>query len=263
MQISPIEPFLALPERQMKPRAMGLTMVIDQGAPTEAFRDIIQSHAGLIDMVKFGWGTSLVTKDLGRKIAALKEHGIAFFFGGTLFEKALYQGRLEQYLVMLRAYGCRLIEVSSGTIDIEADHKLELIGRLAEEFEVLSEVGHKDEARSASMYPRQWIEAIAAELAAGAARVILEARESGRSGICRKDGELRFGLIEEIAAAGLDQSRLIFEAPGKAVQEFLVKRFGPDVNLANIALGDVVGLETLRLGLRFDTFLHFEAQRPL
>jgi phosphosulfolactate synthase len=263
MLLSPVTPFLALPERQMKPRGTGLTVVIDHGAPTAAFRDIIQSHAGLIDLVKFGWGTSIVTKDLGSKVEALRDSGVDFFFGGTLFEKAIYQGRLDQYLVFMRAYECRIIEVSSGTIDIACDDKLALIERLSEEFEVLSEVGYKDERRSASMYPRQWIEAIERELGAGASRVILEARESGKSGICRKDGELRFGLIEEIAAAGLDQARIVFEAPSKPVQEHLVKRFGANVNLANIALNDVVGLETLRLGLRFDTFMHFEAERPI
>lgn len=249
---------LVLPERAAKPRTRGLTLVIDNGAPLSYFQDVIESADGLIDLIKFGWGTSVVSDTLGKKIACLQAHQIDYFFGGTLFEKFLSQHLLDAYVDYCKQYGCRYVEVSNGTISLTNAEKARLISDLAYEFQVLSEVGYKDSERSLHMHPAQWIEYIRQDLAAGAARVITEARESGTSGICRPNGEVRYGLIEEILASDINPEKLIFEAPNKALQTYFIERLGSNVNLANIPMQDIISLETLRLGLRSDTLLMFE-----
>jgi len=251
--------WLDLPARPGKPRRSGLTMVIDNGLPTGWFTDAVRSSAPLIDIVKFGWGTCMVTEDLGRKIAVLADHDIRFCFGGTLFEKFVIQDRFDAFLEFCRQWGCELVEVSNGTIPLSHVEKTEYIRRCAGEFTVSSEVGFKDQARADLMTPGQWVDCIAADLAAGADLVITEARESGRSGLCRPDGKLRSGFVEAILAGGADPDRILFEAPTKELQASFVTLLGPNVNLGNVGLGDVIGLETLRLGLRGDTLLHFEA----
>ncbi|MGH9120788.1 MAG: phosphosulfolactate synthase [Acidimicrobiales bacterium] len=250
---------LRLPERSTKPRHAGLTMVIDNGMPTGMFEDSISSAADYIDMVKFGWGTALVTADLGRKVNLLKAAGIPFSFGGTLFEKFVAQDRFDDYLALCRDWGAAVVEVSNGTIPLSNAGKASYISKCCDEFEVVSEVGFKDVERSQRLSPSQWVSCIAEDLGAGATRVIMEARESGRSGICRADGELRWGLIEDILVSGVDPDLLVFEAPTKQLQTHFVTRVGPNVNLGNVAPQEVIGLETLRLGLRADTLVHFES----
>jgi phosphosulfolactate synthase len=220
---------------------------------------VIEGGSQLIDVVKFGWGTSVVTDTLDRKIACLNQHGIAFYFGGTLFEKFLAQGQVEAYRDYCQRFGCQYVEISNGTIALSNHDKAAYIRHFARDFRVLSEVGYKDSDRSLKLHPGQWIEYIREDLDAGAERVITEARESGTSGIFRPDGEVRYGLIEQMLAAGLDTNRLIFEAPRKDQQAYFICRLGSNVNLANIAPADVIGLETLRLGLRSDTLLAFDA----
>ncbi|ADP83938.1 phosphosulfolactate synthase [Pseudofrankia inefficax] len=250
---------LRLPSRQAKPRSRGLTMVIDNGLPTSYFRDAVSSSTELIDLVKFGWGTALVTADLDQKIETLRSLGIGYFFGGTLFEKHVLQRRFDDYRAFCHDYGCSHVEVSNGTIELPNPEKDDYISRLADDFTVLSEVGFKDGERSERLSPSRWVEYIRADLDAGADLVITEARESGRSGICRPDGRLRFGLIEDILEAGLPTDQLLFEAPTKELQTYFVRRVGTDVNLGNIAPTEVIALETLRLGLRSDTLLDIEA----
>jgi phosphosulfolactate synthase len=236
-------------------------MVIDPGLPSRYLEDAVASTAPLIDMVKFGWGTSLVTDDLARKISCLREHDVGFYFGGTLFEKFVAQDRFEEYLAWCRRWGTAVVEVSNGTIPLSNTAKAAYIRKCAADFTVLSEVGFKDADRSMRLSPAQWVDCIAEDLEAGSSFVITEARESGRSGICRPDGELRWGLVEDILGSGLAPERLLFEAPTKDLQAHFVTRIGADVNLGNIKCDDVIGLETLRLGLRADTLLHFEDKK--
>jgi phosphosulfolactate synthase len=233
-------------------------MVVDGGLPTRHFRDIVASGAEFIDFVKFGWGTALVTRDLDQKISALREFGVNFYFGGTLFEKFVLQDRLDDFREMCERYGCRHVEVSNGTIDLTNSEKAGYIRKLSDDFAVISEVGFKDAERSENLPPSRWIECIYEDLDAGAVLVTLESRESGRSGICRPNGELRFGLIEELLSSGLRQEILLFEAPSTELQCFFVKRIGPDVNLGNVGATAVLGLETIRLGLRAVTLRCFE-----
>ncbi|MCY0869405.1 MAG: phosphosulfolactate synthase, partial [Firmicutes bacterium] len=124
----------------------------------------------------------------------------------------------------------------------------------------LSEVGYKDSERSINLRPARWIEYIREDLAAGARLVITEARETGTAGIVRLDGEVRYGLMEEIFEA-IDARHMLYEAPNKSLQTFFIGKLGPEVNLANVPFYDAIALETLRLGLRSDTLLLFEEAR--
>jgi len=243
-------PFLDLPRRSPKPREAGITHVLDKGLSVAEVDGLVEVAGGSVDLVKLGWGTALATGNLEAKLARYREHGLPVVLGGTLTELAIAQGRVDELVAWLRSLELRHVEVSDGTIALPHERKLALISRLAEEFTVLSEVGSKDGERI--MAPYVWVEQIESELAAGAWRVIAESRESGTAGIYRADGEVRMGLIDEIAHA-VDPARMIFEAPRKEQQVWFLKRFGPDASLGNIAPADVLSLETLRLGLRSDT----------
>jgi phosphosulfolactate synthase len=253
---------LTLPERAVKPRTSGLTMVIDGGIPLGQFTDLIEFGAEYIDYVKFGWGTSVVTGCLREKISVLDGHGVDFYFGGTLFEKFVLQDRFDDYRLFCEQHSCRHIEVSNGTIEMPNAEKAGYIRKLAPEFTVVSEVGFKDPGRSEMLPPSEWVAAIKEDLDAGASLVTLEARESGKSGICRPDGELRYGLIEDVLHltqhGGIGIESLLFEAPTTALQTHMITRVGPNVNLGNVPATGVIGLETLRLGLRADTLTAFE-----
>jgi phosphosulfolactate synthase len=249
---------LRLPSRATKPRGNGLTMVIDGGITQQLFADVISSTPEYIDFVKFGWGTAVVTGGIRKKIDVLREHGIGFYFGGTLFEKFVMQERFDDYKRFCHEYGCEHVEVSNGTIMMSNAEKASYIRKLAGDFTVVSEVGFKDPDRSEQLPPSKWVEYINEDLTAGATLVTLEARESGKSGICRPDGALRFGLIEDVLSAGIAHDSLLFEAPSTALQTYFVTRIGPDVNLGNVPASAIIGLETLRLGLRADTLTAFE-----
>jgi phosphosulfolactate synthase len=250
-----IDTQLRLPELEPKPRRRGLTVVIDPGLFTGQFEDAVDSVGEFVDLVKFGWGTCLVTKDIKRKIDILRSAGIGFYFGGTLFERYALDGLVPEWLALCRVLGATHVEVSNGTIPIDNTEKARWVARLAEEFVVISEVGFKDIRRSDALAPVRWISFIEEDLAAGAHLVTAEARESGRSGICRSDGEPRHELVDEIIGSGIDLDQLLFEAPNKDLQTYFLRRMGPSVNLGNVRADDVIALETLRRGLRSDTLL--------
>ncbi|MDX6715004.1 MAG: phosphosulfolactate synthase [Baekduia sp.] len=242
--------FLDLPERSAKPRDRGLTHVLDKGLSTAGVDGLMEVAGDAVDIVKLGWGTALVTGNLAAKLARYRAHDVPVVLGGTLTEIALRDGRVDGLIAWCKELGIAHVEVSDGTIDLTAERKRELVARLAREFTVFSEVGSKDDERI--MAPYRWVQEIEAELEAGAWKVIAEARESGTAGIFRPDGEVRMGLIDEIAHA-IDPAQMIFEAPQRAQQVWFIRRFGSEVNLGNIAPDDVLSLETLRLGLRSDT----------
>jgi phosphosulfolactate synthase len=241
---------LDLPDRSAKPRQQGITHVLDRGLSLAQVDGMIEVAGSFVDLVKLGWGTALATGNLEHKLARYREHEIPVVLGGTLTELAIAQNRLERMIAWLHELQLDHIEISDGTITLPHEQKLELIERLAQEFVVLSEVGSKDDTRI--MAPYRWVELIQRELAAGAWKVIAEARESGNVGIFRHDGEVRMGLIDEIVHA-VEPELILFEAPRKDQQVWFVRRFGPDVNLGNIPPEDVLSLETIRLGLRSDT----------
>jgi phosphosulfolactate synthase len=246
----PMTDLLNLPERAAKPRQEGLTHILDRGLSVAEVDGLVEVAGDYIDIAKLGWGTAVATGNLDAKLARYREHGIPVIFGGTLTELAIAQDRLDRLVAWLHELELEHIEVSDGTITLEHERKLELIERLAKEFTVFSEVGSKDNTRI--MAPFRWVEQIQSELDAGAWKVIAEARESGSVGIFRHDGEVRMGLIDEIAHA-VPPEKILFEAPRKDQQVWFIRRFGPDVNLGNIIPEEALSLETMRVGLRSDT----------
>ena len=242
---------LNLPERSAKPRSHGVTHVIDRGLSIAEIEGMIEVAGEYVDIVKLGWGTALATGNLQAKLDAYRSYGVPVVLGGTLTELAISRGRFDELIAWVHDLGLEHFEISDGTIDLEHERKLELIAALAEEFTVLSEVGSKDDT-GAITPPYVWVEQMRAELAAGAWKVIAEGREAGSAGIFRPSGEVREGLIgENVHEIAPDQ--IMFDAPRKDQQVWFVRRFGPEVNLSNVPVGEVLALETLRLGLRSDT----------
>lgn len=244
--------FLELPKRSQKPREIGITHVIDCGIGIRQAQDLLETSGHLIDFVKLGWGTGYITKNLAEKIKLYQKFGLSVYFGGTLFELAVLQDKFNEFRKMLQRYDIVHVEVSTGTLQLTIQEKQKYIQKLVRDFVVLSEVGSKDEEKV--MAPYLWIEMIQADLDVGAWKVITEGRENGTAGIFCHDGEIRAGLIDEVLSK-IALNQLIFEAPKKAQQVWLIKKCGYEVNLGNINVNDVIPLETLRLGLRSDTML--------
>ncbi len=227
----------------------GLTHVLDKGLGPCAWEDVLETSGDYIDIVKLGWGTSYVTPNLARKLEVLREKPVVI--GGTFVEAVYAKGKLDEYKRWLGELGLTHVEISDGVVEMPRERKLELIADFARDFTVLSEVGSKD--TEVVFAPYQWVQWIQEELDAGAWKVITEGREGGTAGIYRPTGEMRTGLVDEIAHS-IDVSKLLFEAPTKSAQAWFVRHFGPGVNLGNIPPDEVIPLETLRLGLRGDTF---------
>jgi len=254
---------LTLPERASKDTTLGLrnrgiTMVIDSGMAYGQFADMVESHSDLIDVIKFGWGTSYINFELAEKKAALlQSKSIAYYVGGTLFERYIVENKFDDYVTYCQALHAHHVEVSDGTIIMELPDKLSYITQLASAgFTVFSEVGQKPQDRQNELSDADdWVKLVQAEQDAGARYSILEARESGSAGIATSEGKLRQDIIDAFVAAKVPIDSLIFEAPTRALQRPLLEQFGANVNLGNIAPSDIIPLETLRVGLRSDTFL--------
>lgn len=229
-------------------RPGGLTHVLDKGLGPRGWEDVLEMSGDYIDIVKLGWGTAYVTQNLRKKLDVLR--GKPVVIGGTFFEVCYVRDKLDEYKRWLQSLGISHVEISDGTIEIPRERKLELIQDFAKDFTVLSEVGSKDS--EVVFAPYEWVEWIKEELEAGAWKVITESREGGTAGIFRPSGEMRTGLVDEIAHS-IDFHDLVWEAPTKASQAWFIKHFGPEVNLGNIPPEEVIPLETLRLGLRGDT----------
>ena len=242
--------FLALPARAPKPRHTGLTHVLDKGLNLRDIEGMFDTAGDYVDVVKLGWGTSYVTRNLEKKIALYRSFETPVVCGGTLFEAVVARGKVDEYKAWLVDQRFSHVEISDGAIEIPREQKLELIADFARDFTVLSEVGSKD--AEVNYAPYLWVQWGKEELEAGAWKVITEARETGTAGIFRPTGELRTGLVDELTHE-IDVGDLIFEAPTKGAQAWFVKHLGPEVNLGNIPPDEVIPLETLRLGLRADT----------
>ncbi len=229
-------------------------MTMDKGLSLRQVEDVIESSGHLIDVIKFGFGTSFVTNNLEDKLKMYKEAGIRPYLGGTLFEAFFARGRFDDYRRLLDKYDLDLAEVSDGSIIIQHDEKCEIIRQLAKNQTVLSEVGSKDSGIIVS--PNKWIKMMSTELEAGSWKVIAEGRESGTVGIFRPNGTAHTLLINRIIAR-VNPDDILWEAPIKKQQVWFIKLFGHNVNLGNIAPHEVIPLECLRLGLRGDTFFDF------
>lgn len=243
-----------IPERTVKPRNEGYTMVMDKGLSLREVEDLIETAGSLFDIVKFGWATSYVTPNLADKVKLYQSAGIPCYFGGTLFEAFYIREQMDDYKRVLEKYNLEHCEISDGSVSMNHDRKCEIISEFSKLVTVLSEVGSKDASKI--IPPYKWIEQMQTELDAGAWKVIGEAREGGNVGLFRDSGEVRQGLVEEILTK-IPGEKIIWEAPQKAQQVWFIKLSGTNVNLGNIAPKEVIPLETIRLGLRGDTFDHF------
>lgn len=243
-----------LPNRTEKPRDKGITLVLDKGLSVSQAEDFCEAASGYMDIVKLGWGTSYVTQNLEDKLAVYSNADIPVYFGGTLFEAYVLRDQLDGYMQLLDRFGIEYAEVSNGTIWLSDKRKVEIIKKMSKHFTILSEIGSKNP--NDIIPPYKWVKMIEHELDAGAWKIICEARESGTVGVFRPNGEVRSGLIDEIADQ-ISVEKLIFEAPKKEQQVWFIKKFGSNVNLGNVQPSEVIPVETLRLGLRSDTLFDF------
>ena len=243
-----------IPERPEKPRETGLTMMMDKGLSLKESENFVSSSSKFADIVKFGFGTSVITNNLEDKLSVYRDAGCKTYFGGTLFEAFIARGMFDDYRRYLDKYKMEYCEVSDGALPIPHDEKLEYIRRLSEQVTVLSEVGSK--MGDKVITNKEWVYMMETELQAGSWKVIAEARESGNIGIYNIDGSANADLIEEIKSK-VEAQNVLWEAPIKSQQVWFIDHFGPNVNLGNIAPNEVIPLETLRLGLRGDTLLSF------
>jgi phosphosulfolactate synthase len=243
--------FLTLPARTAKPRRRGITHVLDKGLPVAEVAPLLGVCGDYVDVWKLGWGTAYLDPGLAEKLAVLDGHGVLACLGGTLLEVAWQQGAVEPYLDWAGELGFPCVEVSCGVAAMSVTDKRELVELAAERFIVLAEIGVKD--ADATVSPSAWAADATADLEAGATWIVTEGRESGTVGLFDPTGEVRSDVVDAVVdAVGLDTT--VFEAPLKEQQAWLIRRFGPDVNLANVAPSDALGLEALRVGLRADTF---------
>jgi phosphosulfolactate synthase len=229
-------------------------MVMDKGLGLRETEHFIEGQGPYTDLVKFGFGSSIITPNLKEKISLYKEAKLPVYFGGTLLEAFVIRNDFEGYLRVLDKYKLEHAEISDGSIVMDHDHKCELIRKLSGRVTVISEVGSKEEG--IIIRPARWIEMMQKELQAGAWKVIAESRESGTVGIYRPNGKAHSLLINKIVSK-VPAEKIIWEAPIKSQQVYMIKQFGANVNLGNIAPTEVIALESLRLGLRSDTFFQF------
>jgi len=243
-----------IPERDEKPRKKGLTMVMDKGLSVQESKNLCNSSGHIIDYLKLGFGTSLVSTNLKEKIMIYQDHNIKVYLGGTLFEAFIIRNMYDDFKKYVSEYNIDMIEVSDGSMHMEHDVKCEYIRKLSKEFTVISEVGSKE--AGIIIAPNKWIKMMKNELEAGSINVIAEARESGTVGIYRPNGNAHVVLINKILE-NINADSILWEAPNKSQQVWFVKLLGANVNLGNIAPNEVISLETIRLGLRGDTFFNF------
>lgn len=243
-----------IPERSSKPREAGLTMAMDKGLSLREAGNFVESSGHLTDLVKLGFGTSLISNNLKEKISIYHDAGIKVYLGGTLFEAFLIRGQLDDYRQLLDKLGLDTLEVSDGSIELKHDLKCELIADLSKSYRILSEVGSKE--AGIIIHPSKWKNMMKAELEAGSWKVIAEARESGNVGIYRPNGSAHVSLISKILDV-IPSESILWEAPQKAQQVWFINQLGANVNLGNIAPNEVIPLETLRLGVRGDTFFNY------
>lgn len=245
-----------LKEREEKPRQKGITMVLDKGLGLETAESLMNISGDYVDYLKFGWGTSIVHEQdiIKDKVAMYKSHNITPYTGGTLFELAYMNDKLEEFFQEAHDLGFEAIEVSDGSTTISHDKKLECIESAKKDgFEVLSEVGKKDPGLDKELSLDERIEYMQSELEAGSSLIIVEAREGGKNiGIYDKAGNAKEDEIDYILD-NFDGNKILWEAPNKDQQVFFILKLGNDVNLGNVSTDDITSLETLRRGLRGDT----------
>ncbi len=227
---------------------------MDKGLSLREAEDFTETAGHLADFVKLGFGTSVAANKVKEKVKVYQKADIRVYVGGTLFEAFVIRNMFDDYLKYIDQLGLDTVEVSDGSMIMDHDVKCEYIHKLSKNFTVLSEVGSKESG--ILIAPGRWIEMMQKELQAGSFKVIGEARESGNVGIYRPTGKAHVALINKILAK-VQADKLLWEAPLKPQQVWFIQHFGANVNLGNIAPAELIPLETLRLGLRGDTFFTF------
>lgn len=243
-----------LPLRTSKPRKNGLTMMMDKGLGIRQAEDLLAANIEYTDIIKLGFGTSIITPNIARKIKLYQDNGMMVYAGGTLFEAFAIRKQLDDYKKYIKDIGLNMVEISDGSMHMKHDLKCEIISDFAKDFKVISEVGSKEE--NVNISSKNWIKWMQNELAAGSWKVIAEAREGGNVGICDGEGGIKSELIDKITSQ-IDIEKILWEAPKKNQQIWFINKFGHNVNLGNIAPDGLIPLECLRLGLRGDTFNNY------
>ncbi|NMC41928.1 MAG: phosphosulfolactate synthase [Bacteroidales bacterium] len=250
--MNPILPYM--PDRPGKPRQTGLTMVMDKGLSLRQAEDFMSVGSHYTDFVKLGFGTSLLTPDVEKKIKIYSNAGVVPYLGGTLFEAFIVRKMFDEFVGLIKKFELTMVEISDGSYDLDHGLKLEYINRLSQFVKVISEVGSKK--KDVVYTPDQWVSMMKSELEAGSVKVIAEARESGTIGIFNDDGSINKPVVDAISSH-VKLENVIWEAPMKSQQAWFIKHFGPNVNLGNIPPEEIIPLESLRVGLRGDTFFQF------
>lgn len=241
-----------LPTREdQKPRTKGVAMIMDKGLSLYEAEGMAETAGHLIDFVKLGFGTSVFTANLKKKVDIYHKHGIKVYLGGTLMEACYIRGQIADYEKFIESLELKAVEVSDGSMIMSHEEKCDLISHFSGKYQVLSEVGTKVAGKE--IPTSEWISMMRRELNAGSSYVIAEAREAGNTGIYKKDGSVNEDMIREIANV-VPLEKIVWEAPQKAQQVWFVKNFGAEVNLGNVPSQEVIALETIRCGLRGDTF---------
>ena len=238
-------------------RENGITMVLDKGLSPDFIDDYLKVCGNYITFVKFGWGTSAVQdRDIVKeKIKNYKKYGIKAYPGGTLFEVCFSKGLFDEYLKECKDLGFEAVEISNGSMDLSLEDRKNAIKKAKQNgFIVLTEVGKKSIEKDEELSIMDRINLINEDLKAGADYVIIEGRESGKSiGLFDKEGNVKASEFETLIN-NVPVEKIIFEAPNKNQQVEFILKIGNDVNLGNIVYDEVISLETLRRGLRGDTF---------
>jgi phosphosulfolactate synthase len=243
-----------IPKRTAKPRQSGLTMLMDKGLSVTEAQNLVEAAGDYIDLLKLGFGSSLITPNLEKKINVYRSANVPVYFGGTLLEAFIARNQFDEYRKLLDRFKMTHAEVSDGSITLSHDKKCEYIKTLSKQVTVITEVGSKEEG--IIIHPNMWIEMIQKELDCGAWKVIAEARESGTVGIYRPSGKAHVALVNKILSK-VKAENIIWETPNKGGQVYFIKLIGANVNLGNIAPNEVIAVESLRLGLRSDTFFQY------
>lgn len=242
--------------RSLKPRRAGLSMVIDKGLGLHAFEDLLVTAGAYVDIIKFGFGTSPLYSSavLRKKIELARQYGVTVLPGGTLLEAAVRQDVVPSFFRSVLALGFDAVEVSDGTIELNRQLRNELI-RTARELglRVFTEYGKKQAGTRLDVEELRRTAELDWNM--GADLVTVEARESGTGvGLFDEQGACREQDLDTIRRAFPDHRRLLWEAPRREQQVALLRTFGPDVNLGNVPVHEMLALEAMRRGLRSDTF---------
>lgn len=242
-----------MPDRTVKPRQHGITAVSDKGLSLTQTKNFLSVASSYTDMVKLAFGTATVSTALEEKLNLYRSYNIPVYFGGLLFEAFVVRNQLNEFMKLLDKYQVSFIEISDGALDITHKQKCDYINHFSKMGTVISEIGSKDKDKVKVTPPYKWIELMQAELDAGSRYVIAEAKETGDVGLYRDSGEVREGLVEEIRI-NIPPEKIIWETPEKHQQLYFIKLLGCNANLGNIMPSEVIALETMRIGLRSDTF---------